>query len=122
LTNIVTGKNIGMPILYYKANISNIYHDPIMGSLNIYDSNSNQLLIDLPLPWDPTYYHPMASLLIGQTPDGTPTSGPPLFYEKTRNPAIELPSRPYKADSLILMSAGFDGLYGTKDDVFDFEK
>ena len=31
-------------------------------------------------------------------------------------------NRPYRADSYILMSAGFDGLYGTKDDVFNFEK
>ena len=120
LTNIATGKNIGMPILYYKANISNTIHDANFPNLSIYNSADNQILIDLPLPWDPFSNHPMATF--GTTPDGTPVSGPSLFYQKTRNPAIELPSRPYKADSFILMSAGFDGLYGTKDDVFDFEK
>jgi hypothetical protein len=29
--------------------------------------------------------------------------------------------RPYRRDSYILISAGYDGLYGTADDVLNFE-
>ncbi len=31
-------------------------------------------------------------------------------------------SRPYRSDSFILLSAGFDGEYGTRDDVYNFQK
>jgi len=127
--NMRTGRNIGMPILYYKANTTNIAHSPsIPSQSNIYNSLDNQILIDLGLPWDslpPKYAHPLAdpSKTGGlPTPDGFPTN-PSAFYEQTRNTGIDVPNgRPYKADSFILMSAGFDGLYGTKDDVFDFER
>ena len=130
--NVNTGRNIGMPVLYYKANTSNIYHFNSSMPLesNIYNSTDNQALIDLGLPWEPltsTITHPMSDpadpIVAGKTtPDGMPPD-PTIFYLKTRNPDIDVPNgRPYKADSFILMSAGFDGLYGTKDDVFDFEK
>ena len=29
--------------------------------------------------------------------------------------------RPYRADSYILISAGYDGLYGTRDDICNFD-
>ena len=120
--NTATGKGIGMPILYYKANISNTNHDPngtfpTAGNDQgyIYNYLDNDDLVALGLPWDTTgtATHPL---------NGTTTN----FYEITRNPKITLPtpiaSRPYKPDSYILISAGFDGLYGTDDDVFNFEK
>lgn len=49
---------------------------------------------------------------------------PVTFYEEIRNKKIEIP-RPYRADSYILISAGFDGKYGPPpdgktDDVFNF--
>jgi hypothetical protein len=50
----------------------------------------------------------------------TEGEGPVLFYKETWNQNVQVPgNRPYRADSYILMSAGFDGLYGTKDDVFN---
>ncbi|MHC4479037.1 MAG: hypothetical protein ACYTEL_25715, partial [Planctomycetota bacterium] len=64
-------------------------------------------------PWDPQgqEQHPLATT-------------PKLFYQKTVNPNITMleGNRPYRADSYILLSAGFDGLYGTDDDVFNFGK
>jgi hypothetical protein len=42
------------------------------------------------------------------------------FYNEIRNDRIPGGDRPYREDSYILMSAGFDGLYGTADDVFNF--
>jgi len=45
-----------------------------------------------------------------------------LFYDQTQNTNFVSPPRPYRADSFILHSAGPDGLYGTVDDVFNFDQ
>jgi hypothetical protein len=37
---------------------------------------------------------------------------PRLFYDKTRNLRIPSGDRPFREDSYILLSAGFDGEYG----------
>ena len=120
--NLKTGKKVGMPILYYKADISKTYHDPEkMGqSQNIYDSADNQALVDLPLPWDAAFNHLMASS--GTAPDGS-TADDEIFYGDEygiRDEKIASIPRPKNADSYILISAGFDGVYGTEDDVFNF--
>jgi len=39
-----------------------------------------------------------------------------------RNDEITTASRPYRTGSFILISAGKDGLYGTDDDIFNFNK
>ncbi len=122
-----TAKGIGMPILYYRADPANIGHvistdDNVLES-NIYDVQDNQALINLGLPWSAAPVHPMAS-------DGTTSTGavigltlpawPGLFYEKTLNPKVPTNDRPYRADSYLLLSAGFDGEYGTSDDIWNF--
>ena len=115
-----TGKKVGMPILYYEADTSKTGHEyQVDNSQNIYNCDDNKELIDLDLPWDTAYQHPMASG--GTTPDGVP-SDPAIFYDKTEDNKITAIKRPYRPDSYILISAGFDGLYGTDDDVFNFEK
>ncbi|MBA7682961.1 hypothetical protein ES703_91317 [subsurface metagenome] len=117
-----TGRNVGMPILYYLANASNLLHEystvPEEIAQNIYDYRDNIDLINLGLPWDAAHTHPMAES--GLTPDGK-TAAPALFYENTRNRDFVI-DRPHNAESYILMSAGFDGLYGTVDDVFNFDR
>jgi len=45
-----------------------------------------------------------------------------IFYERTWNKNFTAPNRPYNADTFILHSAGLDGLYGTADDVFNFDE
>ena len=47
-------------------------------------------------------------------------NGPIRFYEMTRNENITSTVRPVRADSYILQSAGYDGDYGTPDDIFNF--
>ncbi len=132
--SIRTGKKIGMPILYYKANTNNSNHKWDVGdnplvrpSLyeNIYNRLDNQGLVDLPLPWDASriFVHPMASGGLSSLGaiNPPPAPGAHLFYFKTRN--LKVPGndwQPYRADSYILMSAGFDGEYGTPDDIFNF--
>jgi type II secretory pathway pseudopilin PulG len=113
--NISTGKKIGMPILYYKANTSLVAHDLANENnpQNMYKYQDNQDLIGLGKPWNPP------------APAGTGTphtlfTDPLQFYRSTWNDKISSMDRPYRVDSYILISAGFDGEYGTPDDVFNF--
>jgi len=112
VTNRDTGRRVGMPILYYEANVSNILHDGNQPSLSIYNYYDNHSLVELGAPWDPTVVHPLWQL----PPGGVGQ----VFYEITRDERITATPRPFKPDSYILISAGYDGLYGTKDDVFNF--
>jgi hypothetical protein len=75
------------------------------------------------LPWAPVFVHSLAKG--GTTPSGAQIgtdipAWPTLFYNLIRNPKIPGGDRPYREDSYILLSAGFDGEYGTSDDVFNF--
>jgi type II secretory pathway pseudopilin PulG len=121
--NNATGKRTGMPILYYKANTSNFRHNPATYSEDlfpvnkcIYDHFDNWRILELEALWEGAVKHPMRLLV-------NPIDGPALFYKNTTNPNFSTPPmRPYRADSYILLSAGPDGLYGTPDDVFNFNK
>jgi len=110
-TNLTTGKKVGMPILYYEANTSRTAHDLVDpdNAQNIYDYKDNNELVGLGKPWDPATPHTLFST-------------PVKFYESTWNEKVSAITRPYRADSFILISAGFDGEYGTPDDVFNFEE
>lgn len=111
----VSGKT-GMPILYYKADTSKTKHnagapgDPE----NIYNYKDNAELVELGLLWGTSQTdHPLYN-------DGTLTNNWERFYVDTKNDKITTTARPYRVDSYILISAGFDGLYGTRDDIFNF--
>jgi hypothetical protein len=120
---------MGMPILYYKADSTKLKH-PLPGDSSvtiinagitnyIYNVYDNQDLIDMGLPWWPLGpVHPLASA--GGTPEGASVDFPKKFYDITRDTKISTGDRPVRADSYILMSAGFDGEYGTKDDIYNF--
>ena len=92
----------GMPILYFKAN-------PDQATTNmIYTYTDNAAVINFKA-----------------SNDGIPTADPILtnFYtiiEDTQAASVAFTSRPYRADSYILISAGSDGLYGTADDITNF--
>ncbi len=108
-------RKIGMPILYYRADtsrISHLYNDNVDSLENIYNYKDNDELVQLGMPWDSTRIHPMAS-----TADAT------IFYDNTQDNQIDIQyGWPVRSDSYILISAGFDGEYGTGDDVFSFEE
>jgi len=112
VTHNVTGKRVGMPILYYTADTANSLHDIINpdNPNNIYNYRDNQLLIALGLPADPPPNGPTHRLF-----------EPQRFYRNTKNDKVTTTSTPFKADSYILISAGFDGEYGTPDDICNFE-
>jgi type II secretory pathway pseudopilin PulG len=119
VTHRKIGKKVGMPILYYRANTANIRHsvDTPDDPQNIYNYRDNQSLLALGMPWDQG--NPGNA--------GTPGSGahgllnPTRFYMNTRNEKVLTASRPYRSDTFILISAGWDGEYGTPDDVCNFD-
>jgi type II secretory pathway pseudopilin PulG len=109
--NLNTGKKIGMPVLYYKADTSKTAHnlDNPDDPNNIYNYRDNHALLGLGVPWDPNEKHPLFT-------------DPKIFYKITRNRKVKKQSLPRRADSFILISAGYDGLYGTKDDIVNFDR
>ena len=113
-----TGKKTGMPILYYKADTSNYLHDPNQSmdvtnsGGNIYNYWDNQALVSLGKPWEQVG---------GSSTTQHSLANPARFYRNTRNNQITTVRRPYRTDSYILISAGFDGEYGTADDICNFD-
>ncbi|OHB51424.1 MAG: hypothetical protein A2Y10_20480 [Planctomycetes bacterium GWF2_41_51] len=89
--------NISTPILYYRADTSKTTTN------DVYDFADNKELTDL-----------------GAVSDGRSHEIEAIFY----NNMIEDPmltNRPLRPDSFLLISAGNDGLYGTSDDICNFE-
>ncbi len=126
----LVGEKIGMPVLYYKADISMINHsvdsaNPNYWQTNIYKYTDNDDLVNLGFPWEPIanrdptkpeHQHPLSSNYENATV-ATPGS---TFYEVTRNKKVTSTVRPHNESKYILISAGWDGLYGTSDDVYNF--
>lgn len=122
----MNGRFVGMPVLYYKADKTkdlHVYSAAAGGNAqNIYNCDDNLDIIDLGMPGTP-YYHAMGNPGAGLTPPPrNAVPDPAIFYEKTRNDRLpmDVPPRPHREDSYILISAGFDAEYGTNDDVFNF--
>jgi prepilin-type N-terminal cleavage/methylation domain-containing protein len=95
LKNAATGKKTGKPILYFRANTNKTLLDEVYD----FDNNSEMIALDGGVGPDPFNF----------------------FYKSITNPNFTLPPRPYRAESFILFSAGADGLYGTADDVYNFD-
>jgi len=115
-----SGVELGMPILYYRANPGRIGNDPAYGNwgTNTYNLNDSycdsQGIIVRPVPFQSTSTsHPLSQA-------GSNASAANLFYSRILNPNFTSPPRPYRANSFLLQSAGPDGLYGTPDDIFNF--
>ncbi len=106
-----SGKKIGMPILYYRADTTKTLHDPntsptpsdSMG--NIYNYWDNHELVKLGRPGKGSA-HSLAD--------------PVRFYRNTEISYFTKENRPDRPDSFLLISAGYDGQYGTTDDICYF--
>ncbi|HSW02044.1 MAG TPA: hypothetical protein VLI39_17890 [Sedimentisphaerales bacterium] len=57
----------------------------------------------------------------GQPGKTHPLIDPNRFYLHTQDIRVTSSPQPVRRDSHILISAGFDGLYGTADDVCNFD-
>lgn len=114
-TRVVTP---GTPILYYRANPASKMHDPTGGSgldgtnLCIYDARDNAPLANL---------HRLADGRVHPLEADVLASGFTYFYRYIRDPRVQSPW-PRRPDSYILISAGYDGLYGTDDDICNFTR
>jgi len=120
---------VGSPILYYKANTSstefpqltttNISDTGLNGAeKSIFNSIDNEDLIALGTLKNQAELHRF-------DPGFTDTSGKNgrrIFYDAITNLKITGMDRPYNQSSYILISAGYDGIYGTSDDIFNFNK
>jgi len=118
VTHRITGQRVGMPILYYKANTANTLHNVHNPSdpQNIYNYLDNQALLMLGKPWDQGASSSTPHrLAVENGQQGV------RFYMNTKNQKVTTASRPYRADTFILISAGYDGEYGTPDDICNFD-
>lgn len=116
--NLDTKRKMGMPVLYYRADTSRMSHDvnDPTSTDNIYNYLDNHTFLGMGVPPDDSTVHPLYQR-DGDTPGR-------VFYENTLNKALEEESgiqRPHNKDSYILISAGWDGIYGTRDDVYNFK-
>ncbi len=135
----IAGKKIGMPVLYYRADATgkNHYTTPdarIQGLTNtgelptrsdkkgnFYDYWDNQELIALGIPGNTGFKHPMDAES-GKTLDDEDTDVGENFYDRIFNRNMTTAYRSYRHDSYLLVSAGFDGEYGSADDVYNFSE
>jgi prepilin-type N-terminal cleavage/methylation domain-containing protein len=105
---------VGMPVLYFKAKDTYVFNSltPNTSIYNYFD-NSNIMMLGNNLTAE---NHPFYSDAVGQvtTPDQISID---KFYEWLINPSVSGGVTPYHKNSYILLSAGPDGLYGTKDDI-----
>jgi len=115
---------VGSPILYYKANSSSrLFKKVPQPSDNysnwIYNYEDNRGIIELGTIKDPAVKHHFDE---GHTytEDDQQKTGVHLFYKTITNPKVSY-DKPFNAATFILISAGRDGIYGTKDDISNFD-
>lgn len=122
---------VGTPILYYKANTSSkVFKGPggsVHPRLRIYNIFDNMELLELGIlpDADPARGHPLLTKLAGGRYFYSDEYKivDPVATMALRNPPDDLngPAMCYRPDSYILISAGYDGLYGTDDDICNFD-
>lgn len=127
--NRTSGKKTGMPILYFKARINYTLQDfSIDGDYtdDIYNYDDNRALVCLGTADVTPVKHELENLTGGGT-NAYVNFERMILNRQVQQSTITAANpdgifRPYRADSYILVSAGKDELYGTADDIFNFEK
>lgn len=123
---------VGMPILYFKANRSatqpfrldaagrNTVTNPTVADMQkwTYSFVDNAAVTDLPL-----LDNPSVAAAHYTDPQNPSKSKAQVFYEQiTQRSEPDRPFyKPFNANKYLLISAGWDGLYGTKDDITNFD-
>jgi prepilin-type N-terminal cleavage/methylation domain-containing protein len=120
-----SGTKTGMPILYFKARtiytLQN-YSDTQKNMDDIYDYDDNQKLVLMGTAEATPAMHEIEKNATGAA--ATLTEAYLNFQKLILNQQILQNGvyRPYRADSYIMISAGKDGVYGTSDDIYNFER
>ena len=132
---------VGTPILYYKAKTSSRLFreqendpDTDMDETDhrkwIYNYEDNRAIIEVGTVKDPTVIHHYDEKHTYEDPPGTTRDGIYLFYETITNPKVSRVDldepeksdyRPFNSNTFILISAGRDGIFGTRDDITNFD-
>lgn len=111
-TVTVGGKTVkaGSPILYYRANTSSKTLDAPQFVDRIYNVYDNDLLVAVKQIED------------GVTqPLGDTTSSYEFFYDYIRDTKVSTVHWPSRPESYLLITAGADSIYGTRDDICNFD-
>jgi hypothetical protein len=111
--------NPGTPILYYKANAaSKVYDKTRQPEDNIYCARDNAPLVGLGRMAD--VLKPAGAVRQHQLYPDLMAPGFQYFYDFIQDQRVQARAWPHRPDSYILISAGADGIYGTKDDITNF--
>jgi len=127
--NRTSGKKTGMPILYFKARINYTLQDFTFDGIyrnDIYNYDDNRALVCLGNT-EGTAMHELESVTGTVTGSAYENFENMILNKQVQQSTVTATNprgilRPYRADSYILVSAGKDELYGTSDDIFNFEK
>ncbi len=114
----------GSPILYYKANSASRLFKKVPELSDefagwIYNYEDNRGIIELGTIKDPAVTHHFNEEHT-YTDAGQPRTGVHLFYKTITNPKVSY-DKPFNAATFILISAGRDGIFGTSDDITNFD-
>ncbi len=123
---------VGNPILYYKAKEASKDFDwdrlrttPADEPRLIYNYADNEEIISLGPVKDPVnskHRFSISEPYTYQDQSGAQQTGTgrQRFYHTITDPSVQNFRRPYNPQTFILISAGYDGIFGTKDDVSNF--
>ena len=104
----------GTPILYYRANTASKTIDPaVLPHLRIYNIMDN-------VPFIAQLQSVEKNIADARDHELGDPANSQLFYNYIQDPKVTARPWPYRPDSYLLISAGIDGLYGTKDDICNF--
>lgn len=131
---LLNGQNIkiGTPVLYFKANTTTkrfMGAEPMSNHTRwIYNYEHNRDIIELGTIRDQNQKHKFDQSQTVTVPEGT-FNGMEYFYQTLMNPQFHTVDssgaptgdRPYNPNKFILISAGWDGIFGTKDDITNFD-
>jgi len=106
---------VGSPVLYFKADTTTRLRSP----RDVYDYEDNRAIIELGTVLDPAVKHDFDQSQ-QVTRNGSTMDGLNWFYKTITDPRVDAYDKPYNAKTFILISAGPDGVFGTKDDVTNF--
>ncbi|MEN6307379.1 MAG: prepilin-type N-terminal cleavage/methylation domain-containing protein [Anaerohalosphaeraceae bacterium] len=128
--NRTSGKKTGMPILYFKARINYTLQNYTLDSNyqnDIYNYDDNRALVRLGTTDVTPAQHELEIISGTVAADAYGNFENMILNKQVQQSTVTAANadgiyRPYRADSYILVSAGKDELYGTADDIFNFEK
>lgn len=116
---------VGSPVLYFRADQTSKKFDGADSVAPfkdyIYNYNDNRAIVGLGTVRDNTKKHKYDFSETVTFEGQTFSDGAKFFYYKTWNKRVDTYRKPYNPKKYILMSAGWDGVFGTKDDITNFD-